>query len=99
MCVTPQISRRPGRPSSFVSPKWSSGGCALGKDLTLALKCTIKIEYLNESAVVLRGKLTTSFAKGDHFNVMDYLTTALATQIRSSLSRDPKDFDEPNLPP
>jgi len=34
-----------------------------------------------------------SFAKGYHLNVMDYLTTALA--IRSPLSGDPKDFDEP----
>ena len=35
-----------------------------------------------------------SFAKGDHFVVMDYFTKTLA--IRSSrLSGDPKDFDEP----
>ena len=84
VCDTTDIAEM-GEAIKLCVPKWSSRGCTLGKDAH-ALKCTDKIEYLNESVVVLRGKLKMSFSKGDHFIVMDYLTTALAIRSGSSLS-------------
>jgi len=73
-------------------PLISAPSHALGKILFHAFKCTDEIEYLDESIAVLRRILEMSSARRDHLKVIDCLVAALS--IRSSLSRDQKDFDE-----